>query len=270
MFEDQNQQPSAAPTPSAQPVEDVFAETDAAPAVTPQAPAQSAPTVPPPGPPTALAQGKLQPSALQQQSVPTGQSTSGSFPVKKLILMIVVSVVVIGVAFAGVYIWKQSQSVPVADPNLGVPDETTQTQTQQSDTVVPDTTQQTNIPEQTNTQTQTNQQQNGIGGFLNNLQQQSVENAIDPFNTQPTLHDTDEDGLNDQQEYDLGTNPRLVDSDADGLSDWEEVRIFDTNPLHNDSDGDTYLDGEEVQNGYDPNGPGKLLDFESARDALGT
>ena len=40
--------------------------------------------------------------------------------------------------------------------------------------------------------------------------------------------------------------------------DYDEVKVYFTNPIKNDTDGDGYMDGIEVQNGYDPNGPGKL------------
>ncbi len=73
--------------------------------------------------------------------------------------------------------------------------------------------------------------------------------------------DTDGDGLTDSEEILIGTNPRLVDTDSDGLTDWEEITIFGTDPLNPDTDGDGFLDGEEVQHGYNPLGPGKLLDF---------
>ncbi|MDD4994943.1 MAG: hypothetical protein PHW53_00490 [Patescibacteria group bacterium] len=70
--------------------------------------------------------------------------------------------------------------------------------------------------------------------------------------------DTDRDGLEDTEEAIAGTNPNLADTDGDGLSDSEEVIIFKTNPLNIDTDGDTYTDKAEVDNGYNPNGEGKL------------
>src|SRR3989338_9141546 len=60
-------------------------------------------------------------------------------------------------------------------------------------------------------------------------------------------------------ETQLGTNPNNPDTDADGLFDKEEVDVYQTNPLNPDTDGDTYKDGDEVKNGYNPSGPGKLL-----------
>jgi hypothetical protein len=73
--------------------------------------------------------------------------------------------------------------------------------------------------------------------------------------------DSDSDGLTDEQELSIGTDPFNPDSDNDGLFDREEVVSYKTDPLNSDSDGDTYLDGSEVKAGYDPSGPGKLLNL---------
>ena len=70
--------------------------------------------------------------------------------------------------------------------------------------------------------------------------------------------DSDGDGLTNAEEATLGTNPNNPDTDGDGLTDYQEVCIYGTNPLNPDTDGDSYKDGEEVQNGYNPNGPGKM------------
>ncbi len=78
--------------------------------------------------------------------------------------------------------------------------------------------------------------------------------------TLPVLEtDSDNDGLTDFEEDTLGTNPNKVDTDFDGLSDYDEVKVYFTNPLRADSDNDGFMDGLEVQNGYDPLGPGKLV-----------
>lgn len=74
--------------------------------------------------------------------------------------------------------------------------------------------------------------------------------------------DTDRDGLDDEEEALYGTDPLLVDTDGDGLTDRDEVKVFKTDPNNLDTDGDGYLDGEEVRAGYDPKGPGRLLEIE--------
>jgi len=85
-------------------------------------------------------------------------------------------------------------------------------------------------------------------------------NANTNVNKKSTV-DSDKDGLTDDEEEQYGTDPFEPDSDGDGLYDREEVKVYHTNPLNPDTDGDGYLDGEEVENGYNPLGPGKLLEL---------
>ena len=63
--------------------------------------------------------------------------------------------------------------------------------------------------------------------------------------TSLTVNDTDNDGLNDSYEVDLDTDPLDNDTDGDGLNDGHEVDL-DTDPLDNDTDGDGLNDGHEV------------------------
>ena len=67
----------------------------------------------------------------------------------------------------------------------------------------------------------------------------------------PTLADTDGDGLTDGVEAQLGSDPYVTDTDGDGLSDAEEFDLG-TNPLAKDTDGDGLMDPWEVANGLDP------------------
>lgn len=69
--------------------------------------------------------------------------------------------------------------------------------------------------------------------------------------------DTDEDGLSDQRELELGTDPQNKDTDGDGVFDGDEVLKYGTNPLDRDTDRDGFIDGGEIQNGYNPRGGGK-------------
>jgi hypothetical protein len=88
--------------------------------------------------------------------------------------------------------------------------------------------------------------------------------------------DTDMDGLDDEQELQLGTNPLKADTDGDGLSDWAEVFLHGTDPTNPDSSGDGIPDGLAVQLGLDPTQPSvyALLPFhetfESPAIALGS
>jgi len=111
----------------------------------------------------------------------------------------------------------------------------------------------------------------------------SVAFPVTFANINPTLADSDADGLEDREElapgYELvgnlrpATNPTLADSDADGLSDLSEtntvtyVSATDTgsNPTLLDSDLDGLGDGFETTNhaaGYDPNVDDSNLDTD--------
>jgi Mg-chelatase subunit ChlD len=84
--------------------------------------------------------------------------------------------------------------------------------------------------------------------------------------TDPTLKDTDENGVNDGdedfdkdglsvlQELNLGTDPKNDDSDADELNDGQEVEKG-TDPLNEDSDTDKVVDGIEEELGFAPLNP---------------
>ncbi len=80
----------------------------------------------------------------------------------------------------------------------------------------------------------------------------------------PTLGDSDGDGLTDEEEIGThGTDPADADSDDDGLTDGEEVNEHGTEPLDADSDDDGLLDGAEIDtHGTDP------LDADSDDDGL--
>lgn len=69
-----------------------------------------------------------------------------------------------------------------------------------------------------------------------------LEIGTDPFDP-----DTDGDGLEDGQElYEFNTDPLVADTDGDGLSDGDEVLVYDTDPLIPDSDEDGLSDGDEI------------------------
>ncbi len=58
--------------------------------------------------------------------------------------------------------------------------------------------------------------------------------------------DSDQDGLPDSHEADIGTDPFDPDTDDDGLTDGQEVLEYNTNPLNPDTDLDALKDGAEV------------------------
>lgn len=239
MFDEQNKNSG---------VEDILATTEA----------PVAPVAQPLGPPTALAQGKLQPAqpGTAKPPVPAEQLSGAKgkgFPIKKILAFVIVFLVVGSGAAAG-YFWWQGRSqalapvVPLGQPN-----------SEGSVTAPP---------------AENNTTDNPINQAVDQFQQKAIDQVVDPFtkpapsnnapSATPTM-DTDQDGLSDVDEQAHGTNINLVDTDGDGLSDWEEVTVFGTNPLDPDTDADTYPDGSEVQKGYNPKGSGKLLDFEQAK-----
>lgn len=67
-----------------------------------------------------------------------------------------------------------------------------------------------------------------------------------------SLLDLDQDGLNAQEEYELGTAENQPDSDQDGLTDGVEHLQLGTDPLQSDTDGDSLKDGDEVSLGTSP------------------
>ncbi len=59
------------------------------------------------------------------------------------------------------------------------------------------------------------------------------------------MEDSDLDGLTDKEEIEqYQTNPTISDTDGDGMSDGNEIK-YDTNPNHSDSNGNGIIDGEE-------------------------
>jgi len=59
--------------------------------------------------------------------------------------------------------------------------------------------------------------------------------------------DSDNDGLANKLEKQMGTDRKNPDTDGDGLSDGDEVNTYLTSPLNSDSDGDGLNDGDEVK-----------------------
>ncbi len=64
--------------------------------------------------------------------------------------------------------------------------------------------------------------------------------------------DSDEDGLNNIEEINLGTDPGYEDTDGDELSDGDEVNLYGTNPKIGDTDSDGVDDYSEITYGTDP------------------
>lgn len=85
--------------------------------------------------------------------------------------------------------------------------------------------------------------------------------------------DYDNDGITDLEEYIHNADPTLADTDNDGIPDQAEIEIFKTNPARDaDTDGDGLLDKEEIYDltygltgyGTDPSNPD--TDFDGMND----
>lgn len=59
--------------------------------------------------------------------------------------------------------------------------------------------------------------------------------------------DSDNDGLTDIEEKEIGTNSNLYDTDGDTWSDYKEYKEIGTNPLKKNSDEDRYDDNEDPE-----------------------
>ncbi|MDH5544821.1 MAG: PQQ-binding-like beta-propeller repeat protein [Gammaproteobacteria bacterium] len=70
--------------------------------------------------------------------------------------------------------------------------------------------------------------------------------GLSDSNADDAAEDLDQDGLDNHQEFTLGTLPYSADIDGDNLSDAEELLEFFTSPFNADSDLDGLGDGEEV------------------------
>lgn len=208
-----------------QPPEDIFSTTEKPAAVAGTPPAQPvSPTPPPPIPP---APGPVQPlKSLKDLQVEPEQLTTGVKKKSKILPMIIIIGLVIILGVLGYFVYAKFFSPTVINQNQNIAGE--------------------------------------------NLNQQNLNNApVVPVNINTTpsavnenvnkVIDSDHDGLTDEEEATLGTNPNEVDTDGDNLYDYEEVKVYQTDPLNPDTDGDGYLDGEELLHGYNPKGPGKLL-----------
>ncbi|MFA6423658.1 MAG: hypothetical protein WCW17_04420 [Patescibacteria group bacterium] len=127
-------------------------------------------------------------------------------------------------------------------------------------------------PEETGTQTPATSNQNAnlpsvnvpaeIEPIVNETPAEVPSEVLETAPVVPTPEevDSDGDGLTNVEEVAPGTDTTKADTDDDGLTDGEEINLYFTDPLNLDTDGDGYSDGSEVQNGYNPKGPGKLLE----------
>ncbi len=87
--------------------------------------------------------------------------------------------------------------------------------------------------------------------------------------------DSDQDGLQNTKELEIGTLIYDLDTDEDGLEDGEELNTYHTDPLCEDTDGDGLGDGDEIILDMNPlkkdsNDNGIMDDKEFIRQSLST
>jgi len=226
------------------PVEDILAETEGnsvmpqsgeSPPSSPETKLNTPPKVPSMQAPSAAP--PLTPKPTEELSenppVPPLSSTYQSKPKNKIFIVIIIIFAIAILGLAGWFAYKYFIASPTSDSNI-----------------------ENTLPE--------NENSSGLDDLLDILNQPqdeeeesevdivpdvSTDNEVSPILNQV---DSDNDGLTDEEEYNLGTNPNEFDTDKDGLSDFEELEIYATNPILFDTDDDGYNDGEEIQNGYDP------------------
>jgi len=78
--------------------------------------------------------------------------------------------------------------------------------------------------------------------------------------------DYDQDTLNDDEEYQLGTDGLNADTDMDLLNDDQEILIYLTDPLNPDTDADGAMDGVEIIYGSHPRL--RDTDYDGINDGL--
>lgn len=96
-----------------------------------------------------------------------------------------------------------------------------------------------------------------------NLEQFEMSDTSNDSNLDILDNETISSGTSEKIDDDSAIDNNLIedvlkDSDKDGLTDKEEIEIYHTDPNNFDTDEDGYSDGSEVENGYNPNGEGKL------------
>ncbi|MDB4491676.1 hypothetical protein N9260_01500 [bacterium] len=113
----------------------------------------------------------------------------------------------------------------------------------------------------------------GVGEFsamlvltTNDPDAQDQSATIEVTAAVPSGGDTDEDGLTDAREDEIGSDPGLSDTDGDGLGDGQEVNDLQKSPLEVDTDGDGFEDGEEVAFVSDPTKRDADLDMDGLTD----
>ena len=104
----------------------------------------------------------------------------------------------------------------------------------------------------------------GLGGgyvYLNQKEKKLIPQEKEITQLEKTLQPEEKKQLEEKKSEITpspeSVTPTILDSDNDGLSN-EEEKELGTDPNNPDTDGDGYLDGEEVTHGYNPKDLGKF------------
>jgi hypothetical protein len=259
MFDEQNQNPMAPKNLPTEPV-DMFAGVEKAESRPVQMPAASSPN--------ALSAGLLNPkggsAVAKKEDTPMSphvthiQDLKMSTPILGKILLFLGVVLLLGGLAYGSW-WFFSGSKKQSTQPTTTNNQSNQNQTSGVTNTNAAPTNSASVPaQQNNDQILFGQAVDSDNDGLDDVREKEIGTDSKKF-------DTDLDGLSDGDEVIVyKTNPLLADTDGDGLSDGDEILIWHTDPLNSDSDGDGYKDGEEVRNGYSPLGPGKLFSSPSS------
>ncbi len=195
-------------------VEDMFSETEA--------------------PSAARISRPIQPGQASQMQM-SGDIYGGRSIMDNKILLVILSIIGLmaigGAVWAAVYYFSNNRVVAPTNINQNI-----------------NTDLNTNVETNTNVNTEVNTNED----INANVDLNTNENTNEVNTNVSVGIDSDNDGLSDEEEKQLGTNHNNFDTDGDGLVDRVEVKIYLSDPLKKDTDSDGYNDGEEVINGYDP------------------
>ena len=82
-------------------------------------------------------------------------------------------------------------------------------------------------------------------GDTKEMQEATTTEVVEEVVIDAVLKDTDNDGLTDGEEAEIGSNPILVDTDKDLLTDYEEVYVYFTDPIKEDTDDENSEEHDE-------------------------
>jgi len=231
--------------PATAKAEDIFANVDKSGPIIVRPPLNASPPSQPTTPPPTLKVAPYpsdRPTPAEQQIITPPQTAAGS---TKYLFIGLVTLVLILLALWAIYIFiLKPQWDNVVAPSVNNP--TTPPSGESTESATPSVGVDATATEAIGTSTP----EVGVGG---------EETAAVATSSATGSLDSDGDRLTDAEEAGLGTNSNSADTDGDDLNDYEEAKVYHTDPLRADTDGDSYPDGVEVKNGYDPNGPGRLL-----------